>query len=181
MTARWIVFLLPAALMVAGCSEGPPTQEELDAIALVQQVRGHVIVNRQGHAVRVEMAGIDIDDNDLAPLEKLPDVTLLSLEATPITDAGLVHVEKLTSLKRMSLRRDHITAAGLAHLKGLSSLEELDLEFVPLTSDAVEPLSALGALRKLYVGPDGPASAVLDALRSANPQLHIFQKEQREN
>jgi Leucine rich repeat len=172
-----MILLVPAVLMAAGCEEGPATQEELDAIAQVQQLRGHVITNQKGHCVRVELAGIDIANGDLVVLDKLHYVTTLSLEATPLTDAGLAHLKGMTQLKRLSLRRTKITDAGLANLEGLSSLEELDLEYVPLTNQSIPHLAALGGLRKLYVGPSGPTEGGLDTLREANPQLHIFQRE----
>jgi hypothetical protein len=172
-----MVLVAPVALIAAGCAEGPATQEELDAIAQVQQLHGHVLTNRQGHAVRVELAGVDIVDADLAVLQKLPDVSTLSLEKTPISDAGLAHLSRMTELKRLSLRNTKINGDGLADLANLSSLEELDLEYVALKNDAVPHLAVLTGLRKLYLGPGGPSPSALDQLRAANPMLHIFERE----
>ncbi len=165
--------MLVPALVFAGCSEGPPTRAELDAIAAMQRLHGQVSTDAEGHAVSLILVAADARDADLAPLEQLHDLKFLSFERTPIGDAGLVHLAALTDLKSLSLAGTKVTDAGLVHLVGLSSLENLDLEGLNVTDRGLAALAPVTSLRKVYVSRTGPTSAGIEYLESTNPHLHV--------
>ena len=166
--------MLVPALVLAGCSEGPPTQAELDAIAAMQRLHGQVTTNAEGHAVSLILAGAEVNDADLAPLEQLHDLKFLSLERTPIGDAGLVHLAGLTDLKSLSLAGTKVTDAGLVHLSGTVFTGEPRSRGTQRSRTADWPqLAPVTSLRKVYVSRTGPTSAGIDSLESANPRLHV--------
>jgi Leucine-rich repeat (LRR) protein len=166
--------LLTATLALAGCSEGPPTRAELDAIAAMQRVRGQVDTNSDGHAVKLILAGSDVRDEELAPVAELHDLTFLSLERTPIGDAGLAYLSGLTDLNSLSLAGTKVTDKGLAYLAKLSSLENLDLEGTAITDRGLAELAPITSLRKVYVSrAGGPTTRGIDNLETANPRLHV--------
>jgi hypothetical protein len=161
------------AFVLAGCSEGPPTKAELDAIGALQHLSGQVTTNADGHAVSLILAGVEARDADIAPVEELHDLKFLSLERTAIGDAGVAHLAKLTELQSLSLAGTKVTDAGLAHLAGLSSLENLDLKGLPITDRGLAELAPITSLRHVYVSRNGPTQAGIDSLESAIPHLHV--------
>jgi Leucine Rich repeat len=166
--------LLLSAAVLAGCSEGPPTRTELDAIAAMQRVHGQVETNAEGHAVKLLLAKSDVRNAELAPIAELHDLTFLDLGRTPITDAGLAHLAGLTELQTLSLVGTKITDKGLANLAKLSSLEVLDLEGMPITDQGLAALATITSLRKVYVSrAGGPSQRGIDNLETANPRLHV--------
>jgi Leucine Rich repeat len=167
------LLLVASAAVFAGCSEGPPTRAELDAIAEMQRVHGQVATNAEGHADSLILAGTDVRDTELAPVAELHDLTFLSLERTPIGDAGLAFLAGLTNLKSLSLAGTKVTDAGLAQLAALSSLENLDLQGTSITDRGLAELIPIKSLRKVYVSRGGFTSAGIDNLESANPRLHV--------
>jgi hypothetical protein len=162
-----------AALLLAGCSEGPPSKAELDAISAMQRLQGQVKTDAEGHAFSLILAGTDVHDAELAPVADLHDLKFLSLERTPIGDAGVAHLAKLADLQSLSLAQTKVTDAGLAHLAGLSSLENLDLKGLAITDRGLAALAPVASLRRVYVSRGGPTPGGIDALESANPHLHV--------
>jgi Leucine-rich repeat (LRR) protein len=162
-----------AAFVLAGCSEGPPTKGELDAIAAMQHLSGQVTTNPEGHAVSLILAGVEAHDADIAPIDQLRDLKFLSLERTAIGDAGLVHLEKLTDLQSLSLAGTKVTDVGIVHLAGLSSLENLDLKGLAITDRGLAALAPVTSLKHVYVSGSGVTAAGIDSLESAIPHLHV--------
>jgi hypothetical protein len=167
------VLVVTAAVVIAGCSEGPPSRAELDAIAAMQRLHGNVSFDAQGHAVALILKQAEISDADLAPVEQLHDLKFLSLERTPIGDAGVAHLAGLADLQSLSLAGTKVTDGGLVHLSKLSSLENLDLEGLKITDRGLAELAAVTSLRKVYVSKTGPTSAGVEYLESTNPHLHV--------
>ncbi len=167
------LLVVASALVFAGCSEGLPTQAELDAVAAMQRLHGNVEFNAEGHAVSLILKDVEIRDGDLAPVQQLHDLKFLSLERSPIGNAGVAHLAGLSDLKSLSLAGTKVTDAGLVHLKGLSSLENLDLEGLHITDRGLAELAPIASLRKVYVSKTGPTSAGIDDLESTNPHLHV--------
>jgi hypothetical protein len=54
-------------------------------------------------------------------------VVVADFRGTQVGDADLAHLEGLTGLRVLSLRDTRVGDAGLAHLKGLTGLQNLDL------------------------------------------------------
>ena len=84
----------------------------------------------------------DVSDADLVPLDSLPHVERLSLEATSISDAGLRRLKHMSNLKDLYLNETRVTDAGLGVLKRLRRLESLALEDTLVTAHGVAELKA---------------------------------------
>jgi hypothetical protein len=168
----WTLVTL-ATFVLAGCSEGPPTKGELDAIAALEHLSGQIKKDPDGHAVSLILTGVEARDADIAPVEELHDLKFLSLERTAIGDAGVAHLAKLSDLQSLSLAGTKVTDAGLAHLAGLSSLENLDLKGLAITDRGLAELAPIKSLKHVYVSSTGPTSAGIDFLEQAIPHLHV--------
>jgi hypothetical protein len=165
------VILVTFALV--GCSEGPPTKAELDAIAALEHLSGQIKKDPDGHAVSLILTGVEARDTDIAPVAELHDLKFLSLERTSIGDAGVAHLAKLSDLQSLSLAGTKVTDAGLAHLAGLSSLENLDLNGLAITDRGLGELVPIKSLKHVYVSNTGPTSTGIDSLEQAIPHLHV--------
>ncbi len=165
------VILVTFALV--GCSEGPPTKAELDAIAALEHLSGQIKKDPDGHAVSLILTGVEARDTDIAPVAELHDLKFLSLERTSIGDAGVAHLAKLSDLQSLSLAGTKVTDAGLAHLAGLSSLENLDLKGLAITDRGLGELVPIKSLKHVYVSNTGPTSTGIDSLEQAIPHLHV--------
>src|SRR5207302_173840 len=75
----------------------------------------------RGYSVNLS-SNNDFTDDDLAYLQKLPNLGRLDLSNTPTTDRGLAHLAGLTTLRELSLARTELTDGGAGHLKGLTQL-----------------------------------------------------------
>ena len=73
----------------------------------------------------LNLAGVLIEDGDLAQIAGLTNLRVLHLEKTPTTDAMLAHVKGLKNLKYLNLYGTQATDAGLAQLNGLANLASL--------------------------------------------------------
>ncbi|MBW3597576.1 MAG: protein kinase, partial [Planctomycetes bacterium] len=69
--------------------------------------------------------GLAWDDNDLAILRGVPDLSALDLNRSRITDAGLADIAHLTGLEYLILSYTDVTNAGLAHLREMTQMEIL--------------------------------------------------------
>ena len=61
--------------------------------------------------------GIVLHDEDLAELEKYPQLEDLFLGGSSITDAGLGHLKKLTHLRCLFIDNTRISAKGMKELQ----------------------------------------------------------------
>jgi Leucine-rich repeat (LRR) protein len=99
----------------------------------------------------VYLTSTRITDAELAQLQGLTSLRVLSLDKTRVTDAGLPHLQGLTSLQGLSLVNAHITDAALAELKGLTNLRQLDLDGTQVTDAGLVHLQGLTGLQELYL------------------------------
>lgn len=90
-----------------------------------------------------------IGDDDLAPLEDLPDLDNLYLGGTQISDAGLQHIKGLTELRSLWLGHTQIHDAGLKNLARMQQLSMLDLSGTNVTDAGIPSLVPLRRLRIL--------------------------------
>jgi hypothetical protein len=179
-TRRLSLSLFPVlvfcAVYFSGCEDPPPTRAELDAMSAIQRVHGHVLTDEQGHVTRIDFRGVQVRDDELAPLSRFPYLERLVLDDSSIGNAGLAHLEGLKNLKELSLRGTNVTDEGLPHLQKVPALREMDLERLPITDAGLIQLGPIKSLRKVYVGPGGPTSAGVDALKAQNPSVSVFRK-----
>jgi HEAT repeat protein len=129
----------------------PPA--EAAAIDRIERRGARVTIdpNRPGKpAVAVEFWEEMASDDDLAPLEDLPQLERVSLAKTGVTDEGLAHLAALRQLQSLSLADDHeITDEGLAHLKGSTQLRSLDLSRTRVNGEGFKSLEGMSRLRRL--------------------------------
>ncbi len=122
---------------------------------------------------KLELAGIEIRDEDLVNLQhltkleqlvffstsisqerfahigKLTQLEALSLYATGISDDGMKHLRNLTKLTYLSLYGEMISGQGLKHLANMQELRTLDLRRVNITDDDLQQLGKLKSLENL--------------------------------
>ena len=79
----------------------------------------------------------------MSALDRLDNLTGLSLWLSPVNDDTLAHLPVLPALTTLSLSGTKVTAKGLVHLKKQPKLNNLDLSGCDLGDEAVETLLAL--------------------------------------
>jgi hypothetical protein len=114
---------------------------------------------------RLEVAGVNFGDDDLAMLKSMPFLRILSLRATRVTDKGLEHLKSLDQLRSLSLMSTGVGDAGLAHLEPLTALEDLDLDRTAITDAGLAHLRGLSHLRRLQVAHTAVTDAGLEHLQ----------------
>src|SRR5262249_18417881 len=88
---------------------------------------GNAGIELLGDVVAVDLTGSNVGDADLALLNNLPHLELLTLTDTKITDHGLDHLAGMTNLRALVLTSTWITDAGIAKLESMPQLEGLGL------------------------------------------------------
>src|SRR5450432_40893 len=63
---------------------------------------------------------IEVSDDGLVPIGKLPNLAYLTLLYTRVTDEGLTHLKDAKKLRLLDLRGSKITDAGLAHVQDMT-------------------------------------------------------------
>jgi len=100
---------------------------------------------------RLDLQGLEIEDEALNVLENLTALEFLNLSGTGITGAGLEKLKKLSSLKRLDIRRTTVTDEKLGDLKKLKSLEHLDLRNTEVTDTGLKQVGELKKLQALFL------------------------------
>jgi hypothetical protein len=132
------------------------------------------------HVVSLDLSTIGrLQDDDLAFLSKLEDLTTLALDRPRVSgantfgpqtlsrlnDGALKHIRGLKKLSSLSLSHNGITDAGLESLQGLQALNTLELANNPITDEGLKKLAKLQALGTLDLEGTQVTSAGLDALK----------------
>jgi hypothetical protein len=124
-------------------------------------------------SVSFRPAAAEINDDQVALVKDLANVTELNLAGTKVTDDGLANLAGLGNLTRLHLERTEIKGSGLAHIKGLSKLEYLNLYGTQVDDAALKNLEGLKSLKKLYLWQTKVTDAGVAALKKAHPELYI--------
>jgi hypothetical protein len=99
---------------------------------------------------RKELGLSKVDDEGLACLELIPQVTVLELgNNRAITDAGLVHLKSLKNLRSVYLYRSRVVGPGFIHFDGMHDLQVLKLSETPLTDEGLTHIGRLHSLTAL--------------------------------
>jgi endonuclease YncB( thermonuclease family) len=114
---------------------------------------------------RLEIAGVSFGDEDMAKLESMPFLQVLTLRATRVTDKGLEHLKGLADLRSLSLMSTAVGDAGLKHLAHLTTLQDLDLDRTAITDAGLVHLKGLRDLRRLQLAHTVVTEAGLADLR----------------
>lgn len=92
-----------------------------------------------------------VADEDLACLDRLPQLSALDLTQTAVTDEGMTRVAQVPRLEWLLLEHTKITDRGMETLRTATGLKVLSLEGTPITDAALEPLADLPHLERLYL------------------------------
>jgi hypothetical protein len=88
---------------------------------------------------KVDLRGLKISDDDLAPLARSTTIVDLDLAFTPVGDAGMKHVSQMRELAMVDLSGTKVTDAGLERL-GESSIHTFKLAATPVTDKGIVKL-----------------------------------------
>jgi hypothetical protein len=110
-------------------------------------------------------------DDDLQPLDYLPELKELSLNCPKVTEQGLAHLRGLQSLE--SIRLSHVDARGLYILGSLPALTGVQMEHVSVDETALGEIARLPKLR-IFCLRDGTAiEGALEQLAQAGSLFHL--------
>lgn len=90
-----------------------------------------------------------LNNADLARLQSLNELEVVSLSRPGTNDAALQYLQGLSSLQTIYLSRSQVTDAGLKHLSGLTGLTWLDLQGTQVTDAGMASLRKLTGLQTL--------------------------------
>jgi hypothetical protein len=132
-----------------------------------------------GAGVGREISVINLDakpvtDAELAAISGLAGLRILYLNATLITDDSLRHVGTLTSLSKLELRETAVGDAGMAHLNGLRELTALYLHSTLVGDAGLAHLASLPKLRELHLGRTRVSDAGLVHLRGLGELQSLY-------
>ncbi len=129
--------------LLAGCSKSPETghADEAVAVAKIRQLGGQVEFNADRRVVKVYLHTTPVTDDDLAALEKLPQLQNVFLGKTQIGDAGLSHLSSAAELKTLSLNSTRVSDEGLKSLAKLKNLKTLNLQDTKVTAKGATQLN----------------------------------------
>jgi hypothetical protein len=140
---------------------------------------------------------LQLTDDGLKTLAKIPALRALDLSRSPVTDNGLSHLRSLNDLRHLNLSSTRVDGSGLAsldgakwlrvlilrntqvsdsaltHIKNLQRLETLDLSGTRVTNGCIEHLQEMPNLRELNVERTAVDDASVEQLRTALPKCVI--------
>jgi hypothetical protein len=101
-----------------------------------------------GNVTCVNLASIEISDDDLCHLEGLVTLRELNLSSTPVGNDGLSHCRHLTTLEKLYLGNTRIDDDGMVYVENLRNLRELVLP-ICVSDSSIKRIRQL-PLRVLY-------------------------------
>ncbi len=123
------------------------------AVVALEKLGGKVGLDAQkAHedvVLEADLSGTKVTNDDLALLEGLSSLRVLSLASTKVADAGLTHLKGLVELRKLNLYDTQTTDAGLASLRGLTRLQTLCLATTKVSDKGLAHLKGLVNLQAL--------------------------------
>jgi uncharacterized coiled-coil DUF342 family protein len=123
------------------------------AVVALEKLGGKVGLDAQkAHedvVLEADLSGTKVTNDDLALLDGLSSLRVLSLASTRVADAGLTHLEGLAELRKLNLYDTQTTDAGLASLRGLTRLQTLCLATTKVSDKGLAHLKGLVNLQAL--------------------------------
>jgi hypothetical protein len=128
--------------------------------------------------IGVNLAGTNVNDEDLERLAELPQLCILSLDETQVGNEGLKHVAGLHYLEELRLCNTKVGDNGLESLTASSSLRLLDLEGTQVSDRGLMQLADLPKLIQVYLVGTHVTEQGVRRFRGAAPTV-IVQTESR--
>jgi len=119
------------------------------------------------------LVGKDVNDEHLAPLADIQNLSELDLGNTQITAAGLAHISKASSLTKLSLANTAIDDAGLKQIEGLTNLMSINLYNTKVTDAGLVSLKNMKFLRKVYGWQSSITEKGAAELKKALPNVDV--------
>jgi len=126
------------------------------------QDKGLARLAKLTHLKELRLAQTKVKGRTLAPFVEL---RYLDVSYTPFDDEGLAGLSGMTQLSKLYLRDTFVTDEGLKHISGLRNLTELDLYGARVSDAGLVYLKNLTALRKLNLLGAAVSDDGLDQLR----------------
>jgi hypothetical protein len=171
----------PAGQEFANLKPTKDTAKEQEAIkklgALGISVRP-IAQNLQWKEATVRPQDTNKTSEAVALLKDIPSLVDLNLAKLNLKDDDLKHIAELTNLQRLHLENNPITDAGLAHIKGLVNLEYLNLYNTQVSDESIEHIKGLKNLMALYLWQTKITDAGGEKLTAALPETMINRGEE---
>jgi len=130
----------------------PPSSAQSEPLFALPGSNGKpYLLDANGNIEKIQLAHVDINDNDVALLVKNPTITELTLVDTDITDASVGKIVQLPNLQGLNLSNTKITDAAIPQLKTLTKLQTLSLAGTQITDESVPVLAEMQHLRVLNI------------------------------
>jgi hypothetical protein len=177
----------PAGQEFANLSATKDTAAEQEAIkklgALGISVRP-IAQNLQWKEATIRPTDTNKTSEAIALLKDVPSLVDLNLAKLNLKDDDLKNISNLSNLQRLHLENNPISDAALAHLKGLTNLEYLNLYNTQVGDEGLENLKVMNNLMALYlwqskVTDEGAAKlkkALPDAMINRGEELKLMAK-----
>jgi len=119
------------------------------------------------------LVGKNVNDDHLAPLADIQNLSELDLANTQITAAGLGHIKGNKNLTKLSLANTSIDDAALKQIEGLTNLMSLNLYNTKVTDAGLASLKNMKFLRKVYAWQSGVTEKGAAELKKALPNVDV--------
>jgi Leucine-rich repeat (LRR) protein len=160
---------LTALVLFTAQSAADDKSDREQALAEVKKLKGTIV----NFPFSVSFDGKGVTDDDLAVLQKLPDLEGLYLRRCKITDKGLEKIAGLTKMKLLYLGQTPVTDKGLESLKGMTKLQSLSLVGTQVTDVGLAQLKGLTELRVLETKNTMVTPAGVAELKKSLPNLTV--------
>jgi hypothetical protein len=170
---RSILFTLSLCSLVILATRLPADDkaDKEKALEEVKKLKGTVV----NFPFSISFDGKGITDDDLACVEKIPDLEGIYLRKCKVTDKGLEHLKDLTKMKILFLNDNPVTDKGLEQLKKMTKLENLNLSGTQITDEGLGHLKDLKGLKILEVKKTKVTDTGIADLKKALPDLLVRQ------
>ncbi len=108
-------------------------------------------LSRMPTARRLSLGHTSVTDTGLEHLASHVDLNWLDLTGTAIGDEGLAHLSRATQMNQLSLAQTRVTDRSMPLVGTFSELEILDLSGTPVSDQGFQHLAGLARLRELWV------------------------------
>ncbi|HJN88731.1 MAG TPA: c-type cytochrome domain-containing protein [Verrucomicrobiota bacterium] len=119
------------------------------------------------------LVGKNVNDDNIAPLADITNLSELDLANTKITAKGLDYIKGNTNLTKLSLANTSVDDAALKQIEGLTNLMSLNLYNTKVTDAGLASLKDMKFLYKLYAWQSGVTEKGAAELKKALPNIDV--------
>ncbi|MEL6106435.1 MAG: protein kinase, partial [Planctomycetota bacterium] len=97
----------------------------------------------------IDLLSCDFSDAGLASLASVRSLECVYVHNTAVTDRGVIPLAELPRLRQLNLSETSVSDACIAHFRGKQSLRLLDLSNTPISDEALSSIGTMKGLRDL--------------------------------